>query len=205
LPGGSTPEWAQRLPHVGLPARAAFVVWASLFYVTPVLSMAVIALRGWRDFAGLMMLQIVLLWTADVLFWLAPSRPPWMDVDVVRIMQSQTDGAVSIDANPFAAVPSLHVAVPASYAAWFAWHPVRAARGIGAALWCWTAVMGFVVVFSGEHYLLDVVAGAAWALASYAVVRRLGWAYRPHDRKAPPTLLTFPARAPEPDGGRRAA
>lgn len=87
--------------------------------------MTVMALGGWRDFAGLMMLQVVLLWTADLVFALAPSRPPWMDTDVVRMMQSQTNNAVSMDTNAFAAVPSLHVAVPASYAAWFAWHPVR--------------------------------------------------------------------------------
>jgi hypothetical protein len=175
--GGPERMQAAIPPDSPLASEVAFVIWASLFTVAPLLSIWVVALRGWRDFAGLMALQALLLFTSDIMFALVPTRPPWMDMEVVRVIAVQTGNAVDVDANPFAAVPSLHVAVPASYAAWFWWRGGLHTRRIGAALWAWTALMSVTVVYTGEHYMLDVLVGIAWAIASCLLLRRVGILY----------------------------
>jgi membrane-associated phospholipid phosphatase len=65
----------------------------------------------------------------------------------------------SLQGNPFAAMPSLHFGTS-----------VMAARllrdvgpGPGAFGWAYASTLGFGLVYLGEHYVIDLVAG--WALA----------------------------------------
>jgi hypothetical protein len=72
--------------------------------------------------------------------------------------------------NPVAAVPSLHAAYSLLVLLFaYAW------RGrIGA--WCavpYTAGMWFTVIYLGDHYVVDIVVGAAYALAGWVLVPRL--------------------------------
>lgn len=86
--------------------------------------------------------------------------------------------------NQFAAMPSLHVA----WAIWCGWMVARLAQRA----WVrWLAVaypvlVALVVLSTGNHYLLDAVAGLVVLLAGYAISRtalRLGWL------KPPPPLI----------------
>jgi membrane-associated phospholipid phosphatase len=91
------------------------------------------------------------------------------------LARAQDDGA-----NPIAAMPSLHVA--------FA---VLVALTIGARLrvrWRWLVAlypvaMGFTLVYTGEHYVLDLIVGAGYALAVHFALNR--WdrrrAFRPYE------------------------
>jgi len=99
---------------------------------------------------------------------------------VTRII-ALTLGEKMSDSNPVAAMPSLHVALPLTIAAW-----CYKERWTAPA-WAMLAYSGLVaseVVFSGEHYVIDVAgagvaAGLIYLIASidarllFAAVRRL--------------------------------
>jgi membrane-associated phospholipid phosphatase len=65
----------------------------------------------------------------------------------------------SIGGNPFAAMPSLHYAT--SHAAARILFDV--ARVPGALAWAYAATLGFALVYLGEHYVVDLLAGLALA------------------------------------------
>ena len=70
-----------------------------------------------------------------------------------------------VGANPVSAMPSLHMAmtVLVLLAAWRARLPVRVA-GLLYAL-----AMGFALVYAGEHYMVDLAAGAAVAALAWRI------------------------------------
>ena len=72
--------------------------------------------------------------------------------------------------NPLAAMPSLHFATSVMAARMLA----ETGRAAGAAGWTYAGVLGFALVYLGEHYVVDLAAGAALAES----VRRLGPALR---------------------------
>jgi hypothetical protein len=150
--------------------------------------MAVAVLYGWLVFMRLLALHMALLLSADVLYAIVPTRPPWMDADVARIVAQELGVVDRADRNPFAALPSLHVGLPALYALWFARMP-GAPRAVAPALALWTAAMSWAVVYAGEHYVADVIAGVAWAAIVYFAIERLGLAHvRVHGVRAPAPL-----------------
>lgn len=137
---------------------------------------------------------------------LVPTLPPWMAATdygllppISRLISSVYNVhlpslAAMFDINPIAAMPSLHAAMPA-LCALVAWHYFgwRAGLVVGIyALGVWTGV-----VYLGEHYLVDVVAGLLLALVVYAGVRRWGAPARPpatmapaaHERLSPRPIL----------------
>ena len=84
----------------------------------------------------------------------------------------ETAGGVAQRANEYGSMPSLHVA-------WAVWVALTVAsmttsRTWRAAAWAHVALTSVIVIATGNHYLLDVLAGAltcavGWAVA---VVRR---------------------------------
>jgi membrane-associated phospholipid phosphatase len=78
----------------------------------------------------------------------------------------QRDPAALGDPNPAAAMPSVHTAITAALG-FFLFRVNRAAAWAGV---LYTAVMGGSLVYLGEHYVLDVLAGigcAATATSSW--------------------------------------
>lgn len=126
--------------------------------------------------------MLVLLYTSLLIHLLAPTVPPWIAArdfallpDIERIIASVYNVHVPsisalFDVNPIAAMPSLHAAMPA-LCALVALHYVGR-RGIVVALYAFGVAVA--VVYLGEHYVVDVVAGVLLALAVYAGVRRWG-------------------------------
>jgi membrane-associated phospholipid phosphatase len=87
-------------------------------------------------------------------------------------------------ANPVAAMPSLHAGFTL-LTALFLWKSVR---------WWWRiplaaypVMMGFTLVYFGEHYVVDVLAGWLYAAAAYVVVEK--FASRRATRKAASSAL----------------
>jgi len=109
------------------------------------------------------------------LFW--PSAPPWYQLhDVVKI-NDQTVHSLwgytlvspiyhSFNPNPFAAFPSLHAAYPA-LATVYAWSRYRA---LGIGLLVWTAAVLVSIVYLGEHYVVDALAGFVYVAAAALIV-----------------------------------
>ncbi len=109
-----------------------------------------------------------------VVFWLFPVAPPRMlggFTDVVAstgAIGSWHTGALASEANQLAAMPSLHIA----WALWCTvavWQLTRRPllRALGVVYPCLT---GFAVLATGNHYVLDVLAGAALSAVSFACV-----------------------------------
>ena len=114
-----------------------------------------------------------------VAYWALPTAPPWwvsektgrMNGEVRRVMSevaswvkrepNPTEGDHEIGANPFAAMPSDHFASAAMTAILLAERDAR----LGVLGYCYAATLGFALVYLGEHYVTDLLAGAALALA----------------------------------------
>ncbi|HLB23031.1 MAG TPA: phosphatase PAP2 family protein [Dehalococcoidia bacterium] len=176
--------WMQDLVGAtGLFAEAAFLYWTTFFWI-PTILIGVVAIGRGRSFLlRLILLHAAVVFTADVLYAIVPSRPPWMDADLVRIVAAQSQDGVHLDRNPFAALPSLHVAVPLAFALWF-WglEKTDALRRLAPALALWSVGMAWSVIYTGEHYVVDVIAGYAWAVLVFAILARLGLVHaRRHD------------------------
>jgi membrane-associated phospholipid phosphatase len=109
-----------------------------------------------------------------VTYWLVPTAPPWWAGQngylppVRRIMvEAGTEfwGELwqrlydSLGRNPFAAMPSLHFGTSVM-AAHVLGEVGRKEAVVG---WTYTAALGFALVYLGEHYVTDLVAGFALA------------------------------------------
>ena len=93
----------------------------------------------------------------------------------------------SLGGNPFAAMPSLHFGTSVTAAHVLA----GTGRAAGALGWAYAAALGFALVYLGEHYVVDLVAGAALSKA----VRRAEPLAAPLLRAAQRTIQTLEPRA----------
>jgi membrane-associated phospholipid phosphatase len=107
-------------------------------------------------------------------FWLLPTAPPWMFPDKGFVDGvNHSSALLQTFGNSYAAMPSLHAA-DALIVAWFM---VSTSRTIWAkALWAlWPVWVWFAVIATANHYVLDVLAGIAVAIASLLATGRLPW------------------------------
>jgi membrane-associated phospholipid phosphatase len=122
-------------------------------------------------------------------FWLMPTAPPWMFPDKGFVDGvNHSSALLQTFGNSYAAMPSLHAA-DALIVAWFM---VSTSRTIWAkALWAlWPVWVWFCVIATANHYVLDVLAGIAVALASLLATGRLPWVFR-RIRAAGPTIANL--------------
>jgi hypothetical protein len=107
-------------------------------------------------------------------YWLVPTAPPWWagsngHMPHVRRIMVETGKEVwgrrweplydSLGTNPFAAMPSLHFATSVMAAHVLA----DTGRVAGALGWAYAGTLGFALVYLGEHYVADLIAGMALA------------------------------------------
>ena len=110
-------------------------------------------------------------------YFAVPTAPPWwaaengyVDERVRRLMVDVGERVWgdawphlydSLGGNPWAAMPSLHFG-SSLMAAMLLRETGRVAGGLG---WAYALTLGFALVYLGEHYVTDLAAGAALALA----------------------------------------
>ncbi len=186
--GGAVPTvWLQADLHQ--PGRVqwfevlAFAVYVSHFFVTPLLAAVLWVHDRWRfrRFAAALALLTLL---GCITFVAFPAAPPWMASErglvgpVTRLIPQlwswsgvgAETGVVGTGyryANDVAAVPSLHAAL-ALLVALAVWPKRWWARLLVAA---YPLAMALAIVYTGEHYVTDVLLGWAYAVASFATVR----------------------------------
>ena len=169
--------------------RVLIIVWMSHFTVG--LSVAVIFwLRNRVEFGKWMRRYLGLTFAALVCYVLIPTAPPWMasaegrlPTEVHRLsarawVGPRPEGVGAADpsawaGNAVAAMPSLHAGV----AFLVAMYAIQRFRGG----WRWSlllypAAMSFALVYLGEHYVADVLAGAAFAAG--VLVASTAWELR---------------------------
>jgi PAP2 superfamily len=176
--GPDGPEW-QNLDRV--------LVWAHWsWFAVPHGTLAYLLVRHPERFPRAAVMTYAVFNLGAMVYWLAPTAPPWYaagaeeagsggEAAVRRMMVEYgehfwRDGWGSLysvlGGNPLAAMPSLHFATSLMAALLLAESgPVAGALGFG-----YAATLGFALVYLGEHYVVDLAAGAALTTA----VRRLG-------------------------------
>ncbi len=143
-------------------------------------------------------------------YWVLPTAPPWYAAGAVedhapahpdarevrRLMVEYgehfwRDGWGSLysvfGGNPLAAMPSLHFATSMMAALLLS----EAGPLPGAIGWTYTATLGFALVYLGEHYVVDLLAGAALT----GLVRRLAPRAGPLFARAGRAVATLEAAA----------
>jgi membrane-associated phospholipid phosphatase len=112
---------------------------------------------------------LVTCYLSTIAFALFPVQPPWMEAGIVRILTERSFiQYTGVDNNQVAAFPSLHAALPAVMTLFFA---LRCRRLRFVAWPCLAAALliGLSVVYLGEHWVIDVLAGYALAALVAAV------------------------------------
>ena len=170
--------WAVYQSHFFMPLAVAVVLWHRR------------QARASAYIAGIAALS----WAALATYWLYPAQPPWMTArdgltgPVVRIVHEMwhgvgAEGAARVFAtdrnagrhlaNTVAALPSLHAGFPL-FIAVMLW---GLRSWLNPAVAAYALAMGLVLVYTGEHFVFDVVLGWGYA-AAVALVARWQAAHR---------------------------
>jgi len=174
----------QRLLHDG-PAGGALTrisAWTHwLWFVQPYLALFWILLRDRDAFPHSARQMSAVFDIGCVVYFAAPTAPPWWasenghtDEDVKRVMvefgerlwgPAWTRIFGTLGSNPWAAMPSLHFATSVMAAILLSESGGRIQGALG---WVYAGTLGFALVYLGEHYVIDLIAG----LAVVALVRK---------------------------------
>ena len=167
-------------PPGRLVAYAATVVYFGHF-VFPLGVALALWLVDRRQFIRFTTALMGMAFVAFVIFLLAPTAPPWyadshgVITGVTKIISTTLPSDISpyyavLNPNPVAAFPSLHAAFP--FLGYLAIRETFSRRVSWLALgWC--VAVWFSVVYLGEHYVVDVVAGIGLAAASWWVLNHV--------------------------------
>ncbi len=190
---------------------AAFFVYLSHFFVT-LLVAAVLWKVAHDKFHRFAVLFVSLSFAAFATYALFPAAPPWLAsqthalpptakiVDEIWSHLGLHNGvslfsARSSLANPVAAVPSLHAALPVLLLLFF-WSSAGKWRWLLAA---YPLAMAFSLVYVGEHYVFDILLGWLYAVVVYFAA---SWAMDEFARRrAARRADGLPALAAEPLAG----
>lgn len=153
-----------------------FIHWS--YFVIPHILGIIIWRRSPELYRRYLMTTILTMGIGLVVYFLSPAAPPWLTADrapqqdIFRVManvgrsfnSSLYDRTYSVlgDPNPVAAMPSLHQAITFIvflFATRFGWK-------WGLAGFAYAVAMAFSLAYTGEHYVIDTLVGAA--IATYA-------------------------------------
>lgn len=157
-----------------------FLVWTHwIWFTVPHSAVAWVLLRDRERFPRAALMTYAVFDIGAAIYWLLPTAPPWYaaerglleDGHTPRVRRMMIEyGAQfwrdrwgplysSLAGNPLAAMPSLHFATSVMAAR------VLSESGSTAGFigWAYTASLGTALVYLGEHYVVDLMAGAALA------------------------------------------
>jgi membrane-associated phospholipid phosphatase len=184
--GGTFPtEWLQRhLYHpgsVGALEIACVAVYFS-YFIVPHLFALILWRRDRESFMQYGLAVLFSVYAGLVVCLAVPTAPPWLagrfagGPHVARLLTAvlgrNPEGAGSgsgvAGANPFAAMPSLHMAVTTVVVLALWRRPGLRELGL-----LYAAAMAFALVYLGEHYVTDELAGVATASLAWVCASRL--------------------------------
>ena len=155
----------------------SYTYWLSQFAVVGI-ALLWVYFRHHERFAGFRNWLIVANLIGLVGYVLMPTAPPrmfpeWGFVDTLAQYSSvnHSSGFIQFASNPYAAMPSLH-AMDALIVGIVMFGVVRSP--IAKALWlAWPAWVAFSVISTGNHYWLDILAGAVIAIGAGLALRHV--------------------------------
>jgi membrane-associated phospholipid phosphatase len=168
--------------------------WVYLNAQTSVTVGALFFIYMWRNpsfyfVRNMMLVSMGIALIGYILYPTAPPRffPEWGFFDSVQDFAGVSDdSSVNQLFNPYAAVPSMHVA----FALMIGWSLAKLVRNrvLSAFWWAYPVLVTFVIVATGNHFLMDAVLGAATAALSAFAARELA--------RARPTVWQFGPPSP---------
>ena len=154
------------------------LVWCHwLWFFVPHVSVAYVLVRRPERFAAAAARMYAVFDLGAVFYWSIPTAPPWYaaaqgrleDAKPVKVRRMMIEYGEEfwgdlweplydyLGGNPVAAMPSLHFATSLMGARLLSEvDPVAGAAG-----WSYAIALGLALVYLGEHYLVDLLAGAA--------------------------------------------
>ena len=172
LPNTRLQHALAKLPRVGVLDR--FLTWTHwVWFFEPYLALALILVRHHDRFPRSARQMAAVFDVGCAVYFALPTAPPWWASEkgvtegeqVRRIMVEvgeDTWGSAwpkmydALGGNPWAAMPSLHFATSLTAALALA----EAGKVEGVLGWSYAGTLGFALVYLGEHYVTDLVAGA---------------------------------------------
>jgi len=124
-------------------------------------------------------------------YFIIPTTPPWMASELFNIIPKLIqfnaniynmfipDITAGFATNPIAAMPSLHAAFPL-LCCFILWRIYRWKASI---FFLYTFLILFTIVYTGDHYIVDIIAGALVALFCLWCVFKTKKIYSPSDSK----------------------
>jgi len=182
------------------------VAYMSHFLVPPLIGFYFWWNRRGEGFKEYMYSLIVVNLLATAPWVLTPTAPPWLagreglirpPVDVLRMGLNDL-GLHQLTQQLHAGTYLIAAAVPSIHASWpllgiLAARKYRLPRPLTAAIGFHLLAVWFVIVYSGEHYATDIVAGVIASLAAWTIVQRVS------ARRAPHAPAGGPGEQREPD------
>jgi membrane-associated phospholipid phosphatase len=159
-----------------------------IWFFVPHGSLAYVLVRRRDQFARSAVRMYAVFNIGAVFYWAIPTAPPWWastkgllperSVEVRRMMVEYGSDFWGdfwkplydvLGGNPLAAMPSLHFATSLMAA-----HVLSETGPLAGAIgWTYAGTLGLALVYLGEHYLVDLLAGAALTESVRAVAPRL--------------------------------
>lgn len=142
-----------------------------------------VAILIWRKsptlFNRYLLATMITLCVGLLIYFLSPAAPPWLtadaapQTDIFRVMVAvgrsinasmfdRTYGVLG-DPNPVAAMPSLHQAITFM----LFWFALRHSRWLASLAFLYAMAMAFALVYTGEHYVIDVLVGSLISTYAY--------------------------------------
>ena len=162
----------------GIKGINLFLTWAHwLWFLEPYFALLYILLRHPDKFPRAARQLAAVFDSGCAVYFAVPTAPPWWaaeqgltEEEVRRIMVEVGEefwGDAwpkmydALGGNPWAAMPSLHFATSMVVAGALA----ETGKVAGAVGWAYSLTLGFALVYLGEHYVTDLVAGAGLVVA----------------------------------------
>ena len=154
------------------------LVWAHwIWFAVPHSALLYVLMRRREQFARSAVMTYAVFDLGAAIYWALPTAPPWYAAERGRFDDGETPrirrmmieyGAQfwkhrwgplysSLAGNPLAAMPSLHFATSLMAARVLS----QTGKVAGAVGWGYAGTLGLALVYLGEHYVVDLMAGAA--------------------------------------------
>lgn len=184
------------------------LVWTHwLWFIVPHATTAYVLIRRRERFGRTAALTYAVFDLGALVYWLVPTAPPWYAAQKGRLGDGRTPQVRRmmieygeqfwkhrwgplysvLGGNPLAAMPSLHFATSVNAAHLLG----EVGRVEGAIGWTYALTLGLALVYLGEHYVIDLLAG----LALTEGVRTLAPVAGPYVRRAASVVEGIEARA----------
>jgi hypothetical protein len=211
VPSVALQHWLDADNNQPLAVLSAFA-YMSHFFVPVMFGFYVWYWRRGVGFNALMWTYITVSFMAAVVYVLFPAAPPWMAAergDIPPVFDVIKDGLHLIGFDTLArlkgdtsalyltaaAFPSIHAAFP-TIGVIVARH-YRMPRWVQGVMIAHLCVIWFTIVYTGEHYVIDIAGGVAFALGAWWIVQAVSARIAAPPAAVPEPLEAAPAGAGE--------